>query len=87
MKALSGARDIERSVRAASVDLYVFGSAVEPPTGIADLSRRIDDVPGTDPAALITRLSPDPETAERTLRGLIARVRELAEKPPEDVTH
>lgn len=79
IKALSGTTDTERSVRAASVDLYVFGNAVEPPTGIEDLSRRIGDIPGTDPAALIARLSPDPETAERTLQDLIARARKLAE--------
>jgi hypothetical protein len=48
----------ERSIRAASVDFYVFGDAVEPPAGIADLSRRIGDIPGTDPAGLIARLCP-----------------------------
>jgi hypothetical protein len=86
INALSGTRDTERSVRAASVDFYVFGNAVEPPDGIADLSSRIGDIPGTDPTALIARLSPDPETAERTLQDLIARARQLAESPSEDAT-
>lgn len=82
IKALSGASHTESSVRAASAVFYVFGNGVEPPAGIADLGRRIGDIPGTDPAALIARLSPDPETAERTLQDLIARARELAETNP-----
>lgn len=86
IKTLIDARDTGRSLRAASVDLYVFGKAVEPPTDIADLSSRIGSFPGTDPAALIARLSPDPETAERTLQDLIARARRLAGSPPEDGT-
>jgi hypothetical protein len=32
-------------------------------------------IPGTDPASLIARLSPDSDTAERTLHDLIAQVR------------
>jgi hypothetical protein len=50
------------------------------------LSSRIGGIPGTDPAALIAQLSPDPETAERALQDLIARALELAEMPPEDAT-
>jgi tetratricopeptide (TPR) repeat protein len=86
IKALSGTRDTERSVRAASVVFYVFGNAVESPTSIADLSSKIGDIPGTDPAALITRLSPAPEMAERTLQDLIARARQLACMPSGDAT-
>ena len=73
IKALTGTGDTERSVRAAAVDSAFFGDAVEPPTSIADLSSRISDIPGTDLAALIAQLSPDPDTAEQTLQDLITR--------------
>jgi hypothetical protein len=65
------------SVRACALDLAEFGTAAEPPADIADLCRRLDDmgIPGTDPASLIARLSPDSDTAERTLHDLIAQVR------------
>jgi hypothetical protein len=65
----------------ASTDLRLFGPAAEPPADVGDLCRKLGDIAGTDPAGLITRLSPDPETAERTLRDLITRVRALARKP------
>jgi tetratricopeptide (TPR) repeat protein len=78
IKALTGARDPEGSVRAASVDLYVFGDAAVPPVSIADLSRKIGDIAGTDPVVLISQLSPDPRTAEQTLQDLVIQARELA---------
>jgi tetratricopeptide (TPR) repeat protein len=84
VKALSGAADAESSVRAAAVDLSLFGNVAEPPDGIADLSGRISDIPGTDPAALIAQLSPDPHMAGQTLQDLIARARELADTSSED---
>jgi tetratricopeptide (TPR) repeat protein len=86
IKALSSTRDTKRSVRAASAVFYVFGNAVEPPASIADLSSRVGEISGTDPTALIARLSPDSETAEQTLQDLIAQARQLAEMPPEDAT-
>jgi tetratricopeptide (TPR) repeat protein len=78
IKALSGTGGTESSLRAAAVDLSLFGKAAEPPGGIADLSSRIRDITGTDPEALIAQLSPDPGTAGQTLQDLIARARELA---------
>jgi tetratricopeptide (TPR) repeat protein len=65
------------SVCACALDLREFDTAAEPPADIADLCRRLDhmSIPGTDPASLIARLSHDPDTAERTLHDLIARVR------------
>jgi len=84
IKALSGTGDTERSVRAAAVDLAFFGDAAEPPTSIAELSGRINYIPGTEPAALIAQLSPNPDTAEQALQDLITRA--LAETSPEDAT-
>jgi hypothetical protein len=77
--ALTGAAGIERSVQAAAASLRESSVGAEPPAGVAELCRRIGDIPGTDPAGLIARLSPDPGTAETTLRELIARA--LAESP------
>src|SRR5260370_1253533 len=48
INALSGTREIERSVRAASVDFYVFGNALEPPANIPDFSSKIGAIPRTD---------------------------------------
>lgn len=79
IKTLSGTGDIESSLRAAAIDLYVSGGTIEPPAGIADLSSKTGDIPGTDPAALVTGLSPSPETAEQVLTDLIARAQALAE--------
>lgn len=61
-----------------ALDLAVFGTDAEPPTDVADLCRKIGNIPGTDPADLIARIA-DPETAERTLQDLIATAGELAE--------
>jgi hypothetical protein len=60
-----------------------FGTLAEPPADVVDLCHQICDIPGNDPA----RLSSDPDTAEQTLRDLIARVRQLAETPPDDADH
>jgi hypothetical protein len=50
---------------------------------MADLCRQLGDIPGTDPAHLIAKLSPDPETADRALRNLIAEAQKLADNPLE----
>jgi hypothetical protein len=42
---------------------------------------RLADVDGTDLPALIAKLSPDPQSAERTLQDLVAQARALAETP------
>jgi hypothetical protein len=82
IKDLSGSAGVDRSVRAASFDLYVFSGGIQPPTDIADMVGRIGDIPETDPEALIMQLSPDPGTAERALQGLITRAREAARTLP-----
>jgi tetratricopeptide (TPR) repeat protein len=63
------------SLRAAASALRAPGMTMMRPVNIADLCRRVSDIPGTNPAALIAKLSPDPETAERTLQDLIAQAR------------
>jgi hypothetical protein len=76
--ALTSIDGTDRPVRAAAADLRNLGAAAVPPANIADLRRMLGDIPGTDPAALIAQLSPDPETAERTLQDLIVQVQALA---------
>jgi hypothetical protein len=69
------------AVRSAAADLREFGTDAEPPADIAALCRHLADIEGTDLPGLIAKLSPDPQTAERTLQDLVARARELAERP------
>lgn len=71
------------AVHAAADDIRKFGTAAEPPADIADLCDRLADIEGTDLPGLINKLSPDPQTAERTLQDLVARARVLAERPLE----
>lgn len=49
------------------------GIAPARPADVADLCRRLNDLhlPGPDPAALIDRLSPDSDAAERTVQAII----------------
>ena len=68
------------SVRIAAVHLRALGAGASAvlPTGMADLYRTLTSIPGTDLPGLVARLSPDPETAEATLRDLIEQARALA---------
>jgi hypothetical protein len=74
----SGPASAANSIRNAADDLRELGADAELPANVADLCRRIGDIPGTDPAALIAKLSPDPQTAERTLQDLINQAQKLA---------
>ena len=69
---LMGIQD-QASVRAAANDLRALGSV--PIASVADLCRQLGDIPGTDLPGLIAKLSTDPQTAERTLRNLLAQAR------------
>lgn len=60
--------------------ITLFKLDARPPSDTADLCRQLGDIPGTDLAALIARLSHDPGTAERALGNLIARATELASR-------
>jgi hypothetical protein len=62
----------------ASADLRASSYAATPPPDVPGLCRRIGDIPGTDPAGLIAKLCPNPETAERALQDLITQAREMA---------
>jgi tetratricopeptide (TPR) repeat protein len=73
--------DVDRAdvaVQGAATVLYEFGADATPPVSVATLCLQIGDIPGTDPAGLIMRLSRDAKTAERTLRDLIAPATEMA---------
>jgi tetratricopeptide (TPR) repeat protein len=67
------------SARAAASDLLESRSRADPPRDILDLSEKLSDIPGTDLAGVIARLSPDPQVAEDTLQAIIAQVLGLAE--------
>lgn len=71
------------SVAAAATDLREAGTVVTPPSDVADLSRELGDIPGTDLAHLVGTLSADPDAAEQALRDIIARAQALAAGPPE----
>jgi tetratricopeptide (TPR) repeat protein len=66
------------STRAAAIDFREYGTAVSPPTDVADMCRALGDIPGTDPPGLLAALSHDPETTEQTLRDLIVQAREAS---------
>jgi hypothetical protein len=78
ISALTDTEPTSDPLRGAGTDLRVFGPATVPPRNVADLHGRLADIPGTDLPGLIARLSPDPETAEQTLRDLIAQAQALA---------
>jgi hypothetical protein len=84
IRTIAGADDVNRMVRSAADELIGLGTNAEIPTDVADLCRKIGAIPGTHPAALIAGLSPDWETAERTLQELVAKARELAGTLPKD---
>jgi hypothetical protein len=63
--------DPDAQYRDIVIDLRRSGGAAATPNSIADLCRALGDIPGTDPAALVAKLSPDPTAAERTLEELI----------------
>ena len=73
---LSGTGDDKDAVRQAAADLSEYGAI--PPSDIGDLCAVVGDIPGTDPARLITRLAPR-QAAEQALRTLISRIQEAAE--------
>ncbi len=76
----TGFQSAAGAICAAANDLRLFGNAAELPARVTDLCRKLGDIPGTDPAGLIVRLSPDPKTAERTLREFIAHTQALASR-------
>jgi tetratricopeptide (TPR) repeat protein len=78
IRALAGVGGSDESARNAAIGLRALTPSAVPPATIPDLCRQLGDIPGTDPARLIARLSPDPETAERTLHALATQVRKLA---------
>ena len=76
--ALTGAGGAGQAVGGAAADLRDFGAAATPPADVADLCRRVGDIPGTDLARLLEALTQDPATAEQALRELIAQARALS---------
>ena len=59
-----------------------LGPSVTPPADVPDLSRLIGDIPGTDLAGLIARLSPDQAAAEYALDQLVQAMN-IQGSPPE----
>jgi hypothetical protein len=79
---LAGASSTDEALLAVAIDLTVFGAYVTLPQNVADLCHLVDDICSTDLTGLVTRLSPDPETSEQTLRDVIARAQVLAAALP-----
>jgi hypothetical protein len=65
------------AVRSAANDLREHRDII-PPRDISGLASQIGEIPGTDLPQLIATLAPDPETAELTLRHLIAQAQATA---------
>ena len=74
------------SVEAAGADLRGFGADDVPLANVPDLYRQVGDIPGTNLARLAQQLCPDPDTAERALRDLIAQAERLATGSPADAS-
>ncbi len=74
------------SVAAAATDLREAGTVVTPPSDVADLSRELGDIPGTDLAHLVGTLSADPDAAEQALRDIIARAKRWQPVPRRPTT-
>jgi tetratricopeptide (TPR) repeat protein len=79
---LTGAGDYQKAIPKAATELRESGTAATPPASVADLDHQLGDIPGTDLAALLAALSPDPDTTEQALRDLIAQAQDLATTPP-----
>jgi tetratricopeptide (TPR) repeat protein len=67
--ALTGAEGTNESMPAAADDLKADGDA-SVPADVADLCRRVADVPGVDLDRLLAGLCPDPQEVQRTLGEL-----------------
>jgi hypothetical protein len=76
--AVTGGQYLEQSVRAAAADLQRFPDAAEVPRDVAELCRRVGEVPGARLGKLLARLAPDPEARQRRLRELITQIGALA---------
>jgi hypothetical protein len=96
IRALTGAADLDDSVRAAAADLRAlgpaasfaartdlgeFGPAVTPPGDVDGLCRQIGEIPGADLARLLAALAPDPAAVEQALRQLITQAQTEAAAP------
>jgi hypothetical protein len=74
IRALIAAGDAEISVGAAAWDLREFGANATLPADIAGLCGQLPEIPGTDPAGLLAKLSPDAATADRALAEIVRQV-------------
>jgi hypothetical protein len=87
IRALTGSKGNEDPVGAAATDLLALAADATPPADVADLSRQVGDIPGTDLPGLLAVLAPDPAAADQALRDLITQAQTqsltLAANPPE----
>jgi tetratricopeptide (TPR) repeat protein len=78
IRAVTGSGGPEDSIRAGADDLRGLGDADPLPADLAELHRRVADVPGVDLDQLLTKLAPDRQAVQRTLEELTNRIRALA---------
>ena len=79
--AVTGGQYLEQSVHAAAADLQRFSDASEVPGDVAELCRRVGEVPGAQLGKLLARLAADPEGLQPRLGELITEVGALAATP------
>ncbi|UED87384.1 AAA family ATPase [Streptomyces profundus] len=77
LAACTGSRTAE-SLHALAGDLVEFGSAARLPLDLAELSARVDEVPGVDLGRLLGRLVARPDDLDRTLTALVTEARQQA---------
>jgi hypothetical protein len=76
--ALAGAGTEASKLEAAS-DLQTFAGSSVISARVADLCRKVGEVPGADLDRLLAALAPDPDTIDRALGERLNRVRALVE--------
>jgi tetratricopeptide (TPR) repeat protein len=72
------------SIRGAAEDLRRHGTDDALPGSVTELCGQIGEIPGADPARLVSELSPNPETAEQALQQVIMQARTLADAPSDN---
>lgn len=72
--AVTGGQYLEQSAHAAAADLQGLSAASEVPGDVAELCRRVGEVPGAGLGKLLDRLAPDPEARQRRLGELITQI-------------
>jgi len=81
IRAITGGRGLENSLRGAAADLRELGDGAAVPAGMARLCEQVGEAPGVDLGALLGALA-TAGAADRALRDLLTQIRQRAAAPP-----